>query len=146
MNSVKVFPTHDALDNNVYQIHTITKKDQTQCTNTIPFTHPFTVIVAGPTRSGKTTWVAKLLHNLVKQIKPIPSKIILCYMHCQPMYDELKKLIPEIKWEDALPTEETFKSFTDSMVILDDTMDDVVNDSSMTKIFTECSHQSVSSL
>ena len=61
-------------------------------------------------------------------------------MHGQPMYDELKRLIPEIIWWAALPTEETFESYTDSLVILDDMMDDFVDDSSMMKIFTECSH------
>ena len=49
-------------------------------------------------------------------------------MHWQPMYDELERLIPEIIWGDALPTGETFESFTDSLAILDDMMDDVVND------------------
>ena len=38
-----------------------------------------------------------------------------------------------------LPTEETFSSYSDSLVILDD-MDDVVSDSSMMKVFTERSH------
>ena len=48
--------------------------------------------------------------------------------------------MPEIIWGDALPTEETFESFTDSLVILDDMMDNVVSDSSMMKIFIERSH------
>ena len=43
-------------------------------------------------------------------------------------------------FRDVFPTEETFESFTHSLVILDYMMDDVVNDSSMTKIFTERSH------
>ena len=140
MHCVKVFPTQNALDIHFNQTHKITEKDLAQCTSKIVFNHPFTMIVAGPTRSGKTTWVTRLLQNRLKQIKPIPFRIIWCYVHWQPMYDELKRLIPEIQWADALPTTETFETFTDSLVILDDMMDDVVNDSGMMKVFTERSH------
>ena len=37
-------------------------------------------------------------------------------------------------WGDALPTEETFSSYFDSLVILDDMMDDVVSDSSLQNV------------
>ena len=61
-------------------------------------------------------------------------------MHLQPMYSNLRKVMPEIEWGDALPTEETFSSFSVSLVILDDMIDNVVSDSSMMKVFTERSH------
>ena len=48
--------------------------------------------------------------------------------------------MPEIIWGDALPTEETFSSYSNSLVILDDMMDDVVSDSNMMKVFTERRH------
>ena len=48
--------------------------------------------------------------------------------------------MPEIIWGDALPTEETCSSHSDSLVILDDMIDDVVSDASMMKVFTERSH------
>ena len=102
------------------------------------------MILAGPTRSDKTAWVARLLQNRLKQIKPILSKIIYCYIHWQPMYDVLKSLISENIQGDALPTEKTFESF--SLVMSDDMMDDTVNDSIMTKIFTELSQHLKSSV
>ena len=37
-------------------------------------------------------------------------------------------------------TEETFSSYSDSLIILNDMMDDAVSDSSMMKVFTERSH------
>ena len=98
------------------------------------------MIVAGPTRSGKTSWVVNLLKNRHSQIQPTPSRLIFCYMHWQPMYDDLQLLIPDMEWYDAMPTEETFASFPDSLVIMDDMMDDVVDDSKMMKVFTERSH------
>ena len=48
--------------------------------------------------------------------------------------------MPEIIWGDAVPTEETFSSYSDSLVILDGMIDDVVSDSSMMKVFSERSH------
>ena len=67
------------------------------------------MIVAGPTRSGKTTWVAKLIQNRLRQIKPTPSRILWCYMHWQPMCDNLIILMPEIIWEDLLPKQKQSK-------------------------------------
>ena len=45
-------------------------------------------------------------------------------MHWPPMHHELKRVMPDIKCGDALPTAETFETYTDSLVILDDMMDD----------------------
>ena len=136
----KVFPTQDGRDNHLHQRHSITKEDMLHHQSKIIFNAPFTMTVAGPSRSGKTTWVGKLLKNRFMQIKPTPSRIIYCYTHWQPMYDELKRLIPEIEWGDGFPTEETFLTFSNSLVILDDMMDGIVNDSKMIKVFTEGSH------
>ena len=58
----------------------------------------------------------------------------------QPMYDDLQLLIPDMEWYDAMPTEETFASFPNSLVIMDDMMDDAVDDSKILKVFTETSH------
>ena len=46
-------------------------------------------------------------------------------MHWQPMYDELKRIMPEIEWRDALPIAETFETYTESFVIFDDKIDDL---------------------
>ncbi|MCP4459771.1 MAG: hypothetical protein GY816_17370 [Cytophagales bacterium] len=140
MYCIRVFPTQEALDNHFHHVHTINEKDLMQCTSTVVFNAPFTMYRVGPSRSGKTTWVGKLLKDRFVQIKPTPSRIIYCYTHWKPMYDELKRLIPEIEWGDGLPTEETFSTFPNSLVILDDMMDGIVNDSKMMKVFTEGSH------
>ena len=136
----RVFPTQKMLDDHYSKEHKIKEKDLVQCKSSVIFHHPFTMIVAGPTRSGKTTWVARLLQNRLRQIIPTPSRIIYCFVHEQPMYEELKRLMPFIEFYDAMPTEETFAEFSDSLVILDDMIDSVVNDSSMMKVFTERSH------
>ena len=73
MHCVKVFPTQEALDNQVHQMHEIRQNGLEQCISTIDFKHPFKMIVAGPTRSGKTTWVVRLIQNRLGQIKPTPT-------------------------------------------------------------------------
>ena len=60
---VKVFPTHEAFDNYVHQMHQRRQKDLEQCTSTVNFKHSFIMIVAGPTRPSKTTWIARLIQN-----------------------------------------------------------------------------------
>ena len=126
VHCVRVFPTQEALNNHFHQMHQIRKKDLEQCTSTITFKNPFTMIVDGPKRSGKTTWVAKLIQNRLRQIKPTPSRIF--GVTCTGNLCISNKLMPEIELGDALPTEETFISFSDSPVNLDDMMDDVVSD------------------
>ena len=37
--------------------------------------------------------------------------LILIHMHWQPMNGELKRIIPEIQWEDTLSSEETFETY-----------------------------------
>ena len=58
-------------------------------------------------------------------------------MHWRPKHNELKSIIPEIELGDAFSIAETFETYTDSFLILDDMMDYVVNDSGMMKILTE---------
>ena len=49
--------------------------------NQFVFEHPFSMIVAGPSRSGKTHWLIDLLINKNVRIKPTPTSIIYCYSH-----------------------------------------------------------------
>ena len=56
-------------------VHTSSKSKPYQ------FKHPFSKMVAGPSRSGKTYWVAKLLMTKDKRIHPTPDRIVYCYRH-----------------------------------------------------------------
>ena len=44
----------------------------------LEFEHPFSMIVAGPSRSGKTHWVIDLLVNMETRIVPTPASITNC--------------------------------------------------------------------
>ena len=57
MYGVRVFPKQETLDNHIHKMHQMRQKDLEQRTSTITFNQPFTITVAGRTRSGKTTGV-----------------------------------------------------------------------------------------
>ena len=114
--------------------------------NNFTFTHPFSMIVAGPSRCGKTYWVINLLLNAKERIKPIPEKIVYCYAHWQPKYDVLKKHIDSVHWHEGMPTNSFLDEISNAILILDDLMAESVNDSALMGIFTERSHHKNSSV
>ena len=63
-----------------------------------------TMCVSGPSRSGKTTFIKKLLFNLNQMYRPqgIPNKILYCYTAEQPMYGEMRHVLPYIIFHKGL--------------------------------------------
>ena len=108
--------------------------------DTFIFKHPFSMIVSGPSRSGKTYWVINLLLNAADRIQPSPNRIVYCYSHWQPKYDVLKKHIPSVEWHEGMPTKPFLDDISDAILILDDLMAESVNNSMLMNIFTERSH------
>ena len=60
------------------------------------FVHPFTMIVAGPTMSGKSTFIKYLLLLHEHLFHPAPERVLWIYKRWQPLYDELKNWISGI--------------------------------------------------
>ena len=54
---------------------------------TLPLHHSFTAIIAGPSRAGKSTFVARLLKFHKTMITPPPDKIYYCYGEWQKLYE-----------------------------------------------------------
>ncbi len=55
------------------------------------FPHPCSIIVAGPSGVGKSTWLYRLLTEKKKLIFPVPSKIVLFYAEKQDLYVRMEK-------------------------------------------------------
>ena len=98
------------------------------------------MMVAGPSRSGKTQWVVKLLKERHERIDPPVHGVMFCYTHWQDKYDELKRSVPSTHFHQGLPSMNTMNSLSNGILILDDLMDQVVKDPKIMSVFTEGSH------
>ena len=96
--------------------------------------HPFTCAVAGPTSSGKTQFVFRLIKNANEVIDPSPEHIIYCYGEFQPIFAEF----PEIEFHEGLPDVSRFDGRKRVLLILDDLMNEA--DQNICNLFTRTSH------
>ena len=104
------------------------------------FNHPFTCMISGPSGSGKTTLLKKILINLNELINVNIDRIVYCYSRWQSTFDELKRIIPNIEFNNGLPDIEDFNKEKNNLFILDDLMKECGKDSSIVDVFTVDSH------
>lgn len=102
------------------------------------FQHPFTCIIAGPTKVGKTEWSKRLVNNANEMISPKPHKIIWCYTEWQKAYKDLEN----VELCEGLPNFDRFKNSSNEpkLLILDDFMDTLKGDARLTQLFTRGAH------
>lgn len=110
--------------------------------------HPFTMIVAGPTGSGKTVWVTKLLshYQSITTFKtpnsPRPTKVLWCYGQWQQLY--MKPVAnANIQHYKGL-TSSNINSLSNGpppdVIVIDDLMAETVSDPKLASMFTRESH------
>ena len=105
------------------------------------FQHPFTCMIAGPTMSGKTTLISKILLNKIDLISSNIDRTIYCYARWQDSYDKMKMNNPLIEFVQGLPDVDEISASQNNLVILDDLMSDCEKDKSILHLFTTDSHQ-----
>ena len=101
----------------------------------LPFRHPFTCIVSGPTQCGKTTFILKLIDNAQTVIEPPPERIVYCYGEYQQSFDTIRN---PVEFREGLPDVNQFDGRLRTLLILDDLMNEV--DDSVANIFPKISH------
>jgi len=101
----------------------------------LPFIHPFTWIVSGPTQCGKTTFILKLIDNAQTIIEPPPEIIIYCYGKYQQSFNTIRN---PVKFHEGLPDVNKFDGRLRRLLIPDDLMNEV--DDSVANILTKISH------
>ena len=113
----------------------------------LPFRHPTTILVAGPTGCGKTEFLVQLLHN--KGIQPFPQRIVWVYGEWQSAYDRILNLdLRGAKINFVKDFDETLYDTIDvktrNLVVLDDQMESESvrqrGGSALSKFFTQGSH------
>lgn len=95
--------------------------------------HSSCVIISGPSRSGKTVFVKKLLDENI--FEPQPQRVIYCYGAYQPIFREFNK---NVEFEDGIPS--YLHTVSDALIILDDLMDTLGSSSNFCQLFTRGSH------
>ena len=105
-------------------------------TEQLKLKHPFTLICAGPTGSGKTILIAKILENYKLMTKPVPEKIIYCYSIWQDMFKNMLEVNPNIVFVQDMITEDQIDPSIRNLIILDDLMDESKDSGVLSKLFT----------
>ncbi|KAK3753682.1 hypothetical protein QZH41_003319 [Actinostola sp. cb2023] len=100
---------------------------------------PSNLQVVGPSKSGKTHWVARLIREregLFRQ--PLP-RVVYCYGEWQPMFDT--SFPKEVQWVKGLP-EDFYEKFEGQpgLLVLDDLMAECSNNDEVEKLFTRGTH------
>lgn len=117
------------------------------------FKHPFTCVVSGPTKSGKSVFVAKFLQNLPVMSNETFERIIFYYGEWQDSYrknfgrvrvnnDKLYPRYVTTEFHNGLPDPKHYSSdnFTPKLIVLDDLMRQASTGGVVTDIFTRGSH------
>ena len=100
------------------------------------FKAPFTCMIAGPTQSGKTSLLTKILSNTATLINPPPTRIMYCFSRPQEAF----KSLVGIEFNEGLPNLDEFDPKENNLIILDDLMDQCEKDKSILNLFTVDSH------
>ena len=113
------------------------------------FRHKFSLLVVGPTQSGKTYFVQQILENnriLYEEQKSI--RIFWFYNHWQECYEELKtSLAKSIRFERGVP--ELSEDLCEinaryNNIILDDLMAEATDSPVVSRLFTQGRHRNAS--
>lgn len=100
--------------------------------------HPFTMMIAGPTGSGKTYWIKQLVSNVNKYCYPPPEKITYFYGE----YQEIFSSMPNVNFIQGLPENliQKFDGIKPEWIIIDDLMFESTNSKVISELFTKGSH------
>lgn len=104
----------------------------------LPFQHPFTAMICGPTSCGKTQFVKKCLKNASRVFDTEFDRTLFYYGEWQPAYAELGSAI---EFKEGLPQSNEYSNDPEKtkLIIVDDLMRESSNNV-MVDLFTKGSH------
>jgi len=102
--------------------------------------HPFSCVVSGPSKAGKTVFCTKLLQHIDSMSTTPPKEIIWYFSEYQPAYRQLLSF-PRVRLVQGLPNlAELRKGASEpKLIVLDDLMSDV-KDSEIGQLFSKGVH------
>ena len=124
--SFQIYPTKDP---NLYVCSDTPDPD-----HYMPWIHPFTSLIAGPTGSGKSMFVKRFVTNIQHMMSPVPHRITWCYGEYQTLYGT----IDGVDFVQGLPDLDSMDPQTRHLVVIDDLMTET--DERVASLFTKKSH------
>ena len=114
-----------------------------------PFIHPQSAIIAGATKTGKTTLIKKLLTQPEVMFKPALQKVIYVYSVWQDIYSELEAFWGNsIVFRESIPSRAELLEVSQSKeyiaLILDDKQSALKNPEIADFVCVLCSHRNIS--
>ncbi len=117
-------------------------------TGRILFKENSSFIICGRSGSGKTTFIFELLKNIDNMFTNEDNReifILYCYGSWQPMFDLMKKQIPNIYFYKGLPDEDEINKVTSPtsrhlILVVDDLMSKVISSQIILDYFTVKAH------
>ena len=100
----------------------------------MPWVHPFTSMIAGPTGSGKSMFVRRFVPNLKHMMTLKPDRILWCYGEYQTLYGTVEG----IEFQQGLSDLDNLDPREKHFIIVDDLMDET--DQRVASLFTKKSH------
>ena len=95
-------------------------------------------------RRGKTWFVKDLLENREQWISPAPQRIIWINGQWQPLYAEIQRIIPGIKFVKGIPANIEDEQFLNpairNLIVIDDLMSEASNDKRICDLFSKGLH------
>lgn len=106
------------------------------------FQHPFSAMVVGPSHSGKTHFVKRVIEEGRHLISEEPRKVLWYYGQYQTAYADMLRSRDDIEFHSGLP--ENFDDILElpgpKLLIIDDLMDEAMRSEQVSKLFTRGSH------
>lgn len=84
---------------------------------TLPFRHPSTILIAGPSFSGKTELTKRLIKHRHVMFSPPPDRVIWCYSEQQDSYREVDSCV---EFVEGLYDVDKLDSSKNTLIIYDD--------------------------
>ena len=115
----------------------------------MPLRLPQSIIIAGATKSGKSTFVKKILLSMNHMFDQDVEEVIFVYTVWQPIYEELEaKLKDKIKFRQDIPSKSEVEALTADLkqrvMVLDDKQSQLSSSAVSDFVTIFCSHRNLS--
>lgn len=102
---------------------------------------PFCMAISGPSQSGKSTLVAKLIERRLEIIDPPIQEVVYLYTEWQSaLFDDLKKRAPGIIFHEGMPEKLHDDDRRHRLYIIDDMMQELASSKEAINLFIRGSH------